>query len=289
MTAKILDGLLVAHQIKTRLKEKIQKEVDKGLSAPFLAVILVGHHPASKIYVTKKQEACQKVGVISNTKHLEENISEMELLNKIKLLNENPKVNGILVQLPLPSHIKPQSIIESLSPHKDVDGFHPYNLGRLVQRHPILRPCTSLGVIKLLEAYDLPLKGKHAVIVGSSNIVGRPMALELLMAGCTITICHSFTKNLKQQVEQAEILVSATGNPGLIQSQWIQEGAVVVDIGINRLSNGKITGDLDFNSAKERASWITPVPGGVGPMTVATLLENTWLAARFQTCQRLTT
>lgn len=279
MTAKILDGLALSHQIKIALKEKIQHHIESGAPAPCLVVILVGHHPASEIYVKRKQEACQQVGITSRTEHLPEDITEAEILNKIKDLNENPQVHGILVQLPLPPHLDPQAIIENLSPYKDVDGFHPYNLGRLAQRHPALRPCTPYGVIKLLHAYAIPLRGKHAVIIGSSNIVGRPMALEFLMAGCTITVCHRFTKDLERQVQQADILVSATGNPGVIQSHWIQEGAVVIDIGINRLPNGKIVGDLDFNTAKERAAWITPVPGGVGPMTVATLLENTWLAA----------
>lgn len=279
MTAKILDGRAVAHQMQIQLKEKIKHHIEKGFPTPCLAVLLVGHDPASEIYVKKKQKACEDVGILSFTEQLPETVTETEILNKIKVLNEDPKVHGILVQLPLPAHLNPQIMIENLSPYKDVDGFHPYNLGRLAQRHPALRPCTPYGVMKLLNAYAIPLKGKHAVIIGSSNIVGRPMALELLMAGCTITVCHRFTKDLERQVKQAEVLVSAMGNPGVIQSEWIQENAVAIDVGINRLPNGKVVGDLEFNSAQARAGWITPVPGGVGPMTVATLLENTWSAA----------
>lgn len=276
MTAIILDGQAIAHQMKMHLKKIIKDAVTTSSLKPCLAVVLIGHHPASEIYVKRKQEACEQVGIVSFTEQLSEHITETESLNKIKALNDNPAVHGILVQLPLPPHLNPNTLLESLSPQKDVDGFHPYNLGRLAQSHPSLRPCTPFGVMKLLHAYKLSLKGKHAVIVGSSNIVGRPMALELLMAGCTITICHRLTQNLEQQVNQADILVSATGKRHVIQSHWIPEGCAVVDVGIHRLPSGKVMGDLDFDSAKERAGWITPVPGGVGPMTVATLLENTW-------------
>ncbi len=280
MTAKILDGLKVSNQIKARLKEKILQATAMGHPKPCLSVILVGNNPASQIYVKKKQEACQQVGIESRTEYFPENVQESEVLSQIKKLNEDPQVHGILIQLPLPPHLNPQAIIESLSPQKDVDGFHPYNLGRLVQRHPILRPCTPYGIIQLLQTHDIQLKGLHAVIVGCSNIVGRPMALELLMKACTITVCHRFTKDLEKQVKQADLLVAAIGNPGVIQSHWIQKGAIAVDVGINRLEDGKIMGDLDFDKAKEQAGWITPVPGGVGPMTVAALLENTWLASK---------
>ncbi len=277
MTAKILDGKWVAEQLQQTLKEQVAERVKNGLRSPELAVILVGEHAASHIYVKNKRAACQTVGFTSHAYALPENTTEQALLQLIQELNENQDVDGILVQLPLPSHIDTNKIIEAIRPTKDVDGFHPYNLGRLAQKHPFIRPCTPHGIINLLQWYNLNLKGLHAVVVGASNIVGRPMALELLIAGSTVTICHSRTKNLEQHVANADLLIVAAGIMDLVQAQWIKKGAIVVDVGIHRLEDGKLRGDLDFHAAAERASWITPVPKGVGPMTITTLLQNTLL------------
>lgn len=279
MTAQLIDGKAVAAQIKAEITQKITNSVAAGNRRPGLAVILIGDDPASTIYVRNKREACEQVGILSIHHHLKDTVSEQELLNLINQLNHDKTVDGILLQLPLPKHINADKALEAISPQKDVDGFHPYNLGRLAQRRPLLRPCTPLGVIALLNHIHQPYKSKHAVIVGASNIVGRPMALELLIAGATTTICHRFTDNLSYFVEQADILVSAVGKPGLIKGEWIKEGSTVIDVGMNRLPNGTLTGDVEFDIAKERAAWITPVPGGVGPMTVAMLMRNTLTAS----------
>ena len=279
MVANILDGRALSTLIKNDIKTKIAQRLEKGLQAPGLDVILIGENPASEVYVAHKQKACQQVGIISTLHRLPQSTTEQKLIDLIEQLNHDSNVNGILLQLPLPAHIDETQLLETISPHKDVDGFHPYNLGRLLQRQPALRPCTPHGVITLLEHYKIPLPGSHAVVVGASNIVGRPMALELLLKKATVSVCHRFTKNLQDFVTQADILVSATGHPNLINPHWIKPGATVVDVGITRLPNGKITGDIDFETAKKIAGWITPVPGGVGPMTVATLLQNTLQAA----------
>lgn len=278
MTANLIDGKAIAADVLGKLKDKIDQRVAQGLRAPGLAVILVGADPASAIYVRNKRLACEKVGITSTAYDLPASTSEEELKALIDKLNDDDTVDGILLQLPLPHGIDSEAIVERISPMKDVDGFHPYNIGRLAVRQPTLRSCTPYGVIKMLRTLPIALKGLDAVVVGVSNHVGRPMALELLLAGCTVTSCHRHTKNLRQLIESADLVVAAAGKAGLIQGEWIKEGAIVVDIGINRLESGKITGDVDFDSAKSRAAWISPVPGGVGPMTVATLMENTLLA-----------
>lgn len=281
MTAQLIDGKAIAEQLKREISQIIQEKVASGLRPPGLAVILVGEDPASTIYVRNKRQACEQVGIQSFYHHLPEDIDENRLIDLIQHLNHDTGVDGILVQLPLPKHIHSGKVLEMIDPHKDVDGFHPYNFGRLAERRPLLRPCTPYGVMILLEHIQQKFKGKHAVIIGASNIVGRPMALELLIAGATVTVCHRFTHDLPAFVQQADILISAVGKPGLIKGDWIKEGATVVDVGITRLENGTITGDIDFASAKERAAWITPVPGGVGPMTVTMLMSNTLKAAGF--------
>ena len=279
MTAQIIDGKAIAAALRGQVQRRVEERKTQGLRVPGLAVVLVGADPASEVYVRNKRVACEQSGVKSFSYDLPDTTSEAELLALIDELNCNPEVDGILVQLPLPADINQEIVIERIQPNKDVDGFHPYNVGRLTTRMPVLRPCTPRGVMTLLESTGEPVKGQHAVIVGASNHVGRPMALELLLAGCTVTVCHRFTKNLQAMVEQAEILVVAVGKPGIVNSDWIKSGSVVIDIGINRSEDGKLVGDIDFAKAAERAGWITPVPGGVGPMTVATLLENTLDAA----------
>lgn len=281
MTAQIIDGKLIASQIKKEMQEKIQAKRTTGWRQPALAVILVGEDPASTIYVSNKRQACEQVGIKSYYYPLPSNIEEKNLIELVKKLNQDKSVDGILVQLPLPNHIDTDKVIECIDPGKDVDGFHAFNLGRLTQRRPFLRPCTPLGIMILLDHIQQKYKGKHAVIIGASNIVGRPMALELLIAGATVTVCHRFTHDLPFYVKQADILISAAGKPGLIKGEWIKEGATVIDVGITRLADGTITGDIQFDVAKERAAWITPVPGGVGPMTVAMLLQNTLIAAGY--------
>ena len=279
MTAKIIDGKKIAQETISDIKEAISKTKKKGTKPPGLAVIQIGENPVSKIYVRNKRIACDQVGMQSFNYDLPETTSEKELIELVALLNKNPDVNGILVQLPLPDHINETKIIETIDPIKDVDGFHPYTIGRLMQRIPILRPCTAIGVITMLDYIEVDAVGKNAVIVGASNLVGRPLALELLLRGATTTVCHRFTKNLENFVSQAEILAVAVGKPNIIPGKWIKKGAVVIDIGISRDTNGKITGDVEFDVAKQRASWISPVPGGVGPMTVAMLLKNTLVAS----------
>jgi methylenetetrahydrofolate dehydrogenase (NADP+) / methenyltetrahydrofolate cyclohydrolase len=282
-SSQILDGRQLAHNIKQSLAVEVRKRLATNLPPPGLAVIQVGLDPASKIYVQKKRALCLELGFISQAYDLAESTTQTELVDLIQTLNHDCSIHGILVQLPLPSHISEQAIIETLSPYKDVDGFHPFNIGRLAQRAPLLRPCTPYGIIQLLNTIPFNYYDAHAVIVGASNIVGRPMTLELLLAGATTTTCHKFTQNLPDQVKQADLLIVAVGKPHLIPGSWIKPGAVVIDVGINRLPSGQIVGDVEYETAKKIASYITPVPGGVGPMTVATLMQNTLLAANMLT------
>lgn len=282
MSAKILDGKHVAETIRNTIKTQVAELSANKRPVPGLAVVLIGDDPASRVYVHHKEQACTKAGIHSTVIKKPSDISQAALVDLIISLNENPEIHGILVQLPLPEHIDANAIIEVIAPHKDVDGFHPFNIGHLAQRNPLLRPCTPKGIMRLLEHYEIPLKGLDACVVGSSNIVGRPTALELLQADCSVSITHRKTKDLRRYVEQAELLVVAVGKPGLIPGDWIKPGAIVVDVGINRLDNGRLVGDVCFKEAAERAAWITPVPGGVGPMTVACLLENTLETAKQQ-------
>ena len=279
MTAKIINGKEVSQQRLEEVAIKVAERKEKGLHQPCLAVSLVGSDPASAVYVRNKKLACEKVGFESRSFELPESTTQEALLALVDELNEDKAVDGILVQLPLPEQIESQAVLERILPHKDVDGFHPYNVGRLVVKMPLMRPCTPKGVMTLLEAYGVDVVGKKAVIVGASNIVGRPQMLELLLARATVTICHSATKNLAEEVAAADIVVVGVGIPNFVKGKWIKPGAVVIDVGINRLETGKLCGDVEFEEAKERASMITPVPGGVGPMTIATLLENTLYAA----------
>jgi len=274
-TAQLLSGKDVANHLLENLSQKV-----KTLShPPVLAVILVGNNSASHLYVKNKKLKAEKIGIVSKDFLLEETTSESALIELIQKLNQDDGIHGILVQLPLPIHINRDNIIDAISPKKDVDGFHPFHLGRLAQGRPSVRPCTPHGIIKLLHQYNINLRGLHAVIVGASNIVGKPMALELLLAGSTVTVCNSKTKDLKSHINSADLLISATGVRNLIQPEWIKSGAIVIDVGIHHLGNGDIVGDLDFDKISLRASFITPVPGGVGPMTIAMLLENTYHAA----------
>lgn len=274
MSAQIISGSALSSQIKDEIAQQIKQYQEKGKRSPGLAVILVGSDAASQVYVNSKRKSCAEIGIQSKSFDLPQETSEQALLKLIDELNHDKSVDGILVQLPLPSHIDTTKVIEAIQPDKDVDGFHPYNVGRLCQRIPTLRACTPYGVMKLLEKTGLDLYGKHAVIVGASNIVGRPMALELLLGGCTVTVTHRFTKDLASHIRQADILVVAVGKPQFISGEWVKEGAVVIDVGINRL-DGKLVGDVEFDIASQKASFITPVPGGVGPMTVAMLMQNT--------------
>ncbi len=275
MSATLIDGKAVAAQVKDSVQARVHTRSAEGKRAPGLAVVLVGDDPASQVYVGHKRKACEHIGIHSTAHILPGATSEAELLALVDTLNADSLIDGILVQLPLPEHIDADKVIERIHPAKDVDGFHPYNLGRLAQKRPTLRPCTPYGVIKLLEASNIELIGKDAVVVGASNIVGRPMALELLLARATTTVCHSKTRDLAAKVAAADILVAGVGIPNFIKGEWIKPGAVVIDVGINRLDNGKLCGDVEFASASARAAYITPVPGGVGPMTVALLMQNT--------------
>jgi len=279
MTAKLIDGKIIATQLRNEVRDRIQARTKDGKRPPGLAVIIVGNDPASEVYVRSKRKGCEEVGMESFSYDLPDTTSERELLDLIDEMNAREDVDGILVQLPLPKHIDQETIIESILPDKDVDGFHPYNVGRLAIRQPVLRSCTPRGVMRLLESTGEAIRGKDAVVVGASNHVGRPMTLELLLAGCTVTTCHRFTQDTAAHVAKADIVVAAVGKPGLVKGDWIKPGAIVVDIGISRLETGKLVGDVEFEVASERAGWITPVPGGVGPMTVATLLLNTLEAA----------
>jgi methylenetetrahydrofolate dehydrogenase (NADP+)/methenyltetrahydrofolate cyclohydrolase len=278
MSAKLIDGKAIAAEVRQSVKARIETRNKAGLRVPGLAVVLVGRDPASEIYVRNKRKACEEAGVHSRFFDLSEDTSEQDLLRLIDDLNTDDMVDGILVQFPLPQHIDADKVTERIRPDKDVDGFHPYNIGRLALRRPSLRSCTPRGVITLLEHTNEPFYGRQAVVVGASNIVGRPMTLELLLAGCTVTTCHRFTRNLEDHVAQADVLVVAVGKPGLVSGKWVKPGSTVIDVGINRLDDGSLAGDIEFDAAFERAAWITPVPGGVGPMTVATLLENTLYA-----------
>ena len=282
MAARIIDGKAVAERLTADTRAKVAQRVAAGRTAPGLAVVLVGENAASQVYVRNKRKTTDGAGMRSFAFDLPRAVDEAELLALIDRLNADPSVNGILVQLPLPPQINVERVIERIDPRKDVDGFHPYNIGRLVLKMPILRPCTPYGCMQLLAEIGETLVGKHAVIIGQSNIVGRPMALELLMARCTVTICHSATRDLPGIVRQGDIVVAAVGKANFVQGDWIREGAVVVDVGINRNAQGKLVGDVDFAAARERGSWITPVPGGVGPMTIAMLLSNTLRAAELQ-------
>lgn len=279
MTAEIIDGKAIAASLRQEIKQRVDKRVADGKRPPGLAVVLVGKDPASQVYVGSKRRACEEVGFKSLAYDLPASTDKQELFDLIDQLNEDDTIDGILVQLPLPDHIPSEDIIERIRPTKDVDGFHPYNVGRLALRQPVLRPCTPRGVMTLLEKSGIKARGMDAVVVGASNHVGRPMALELLLAGCTTTVCHRFTKDLESIVRKAELLIVAVGKPAIVKGEWIKPGAAVVDIGINRNEEGKLVGDIDFEVARQFAGWITPVPGGVGPMTVATLLENTADAA----------
>jgi len=282
MTAQIIDGKAIAANLRQEIKQRVSERKSRGLRAPGLAVVLVGSDPASQIYVGSKRKACEEVGFKSLAYDLPDSTTAQQLLELIDKLNDDATIDGILVQLPLPSHIPTETVIERIHPLKDVDGFHPYNIGRLLLRQPVLRPCTPRGVITLLQKTGIHIKGMDTVVVGASNHVGRPMALELLLAGCTVTVCHRFTRDLEFHVRNAELLIVAVGKPAIVKGEWIKSGAVVVDIGINRNAEGKLIGDVDFDAAKTRASYITPVPGGVGPMTVATLLQNTLEGAESQ-------
>ncbi len=279
MSATIIDGKAIAAQVRAKVKDAVQLRLNAGLRAPGLAVVLVGADPASEVYVRNKRKACEEAGFISKSYDLPADTGQAQLLALIDQLNDDPEIDGILVQLPLPKPIDSETVIERIHPGKDVDGFHPYNIGRLAVRMPALRPCTPHGVMTLLHATHANIKGLEAVIVGASNIVGRPMGLELLLAGCTVTTCHRFTRDLRDHVERADIVIAAAGKPELVKGDWIKQNATIIDVGINRLPNGKLAGDVEYDVAKYRAGWITPVPGGVGPMTVATLLQNTLYAA----------
>ena len=279
MAARLIDGRALAGTVKGAVRAQIGALAARGGRRPGLAVVRVGDDPASAVYVRGKRRACEEVGVLSLAYDLPGTTSEVHLLALIDALNHDARVDGILVQLPLPEQIGRTAVIERIVPAKDVDGFHPYNIGRLAQRIPVMRPCTPYGVIRLLESIGAPFKGQNAVVVGASNIVGRPMSLELLLTGATATVCHRFTVDLREHVSRADILIVAAGKPGLIPGEWVRPGCIVIDVGMNRLPEGHLVGDVGFAAARERAAWITPVPGGVGPMTVAMLMHNTLEAA----------
>lgn len=280
MSGRIIDGKAIAAEFRREVREASDRLAAQGKRRPGLAVVLVGDDPASHIYVRNKRAACEECGFVSVSHDLPHSATQTELLGLIERLNADAAIDGILVQVPLPDHIDERAIIEAIAPAKDVDGFHPYNVGRLALRNPLMRPCTPYGVIRMLEHCGLSPKGRHAVVVGASNLVGRPMSLELLLAGATITVCHRFTTDLQVQVGRADLLVVAVGKPELIPGDWIRRGAVVVDVGINRMPDGRLVGDVQFEAARARAAWITPVPGGVGPMTVAMLMKNTLESAQ---------
>jgi len=282
MTARILDGKAIAAELRADIRRRVERRLARGLRAPGLAVVLVGEDPASAVYVRNKRKACADCGFHSLVHELATDTPEADLVELVATLNHDANIDGILVQLPLPRHVNGRKVTEKIDPAKDVDGFHPYNVGHLALRMPLLRPCTPKGVMTLLGRTDEDLAGKDAVVIGQSNIVGRPMALELLDAGCTVTVCHSQTRDLADKVAMADIVVAAVGSPGIVPGNWIKPGAIVIDVGINRLPDGSLTGDVDYAEAARRASWITPVPGGVGPMTIVSLLENTLQAAELK-------
>lgn len=275
MRAQLIDGKKIAKHVRQTVASHVETLAEAGKRLPGLAVVLVGNNPASQVYVANKTKACDEVGFVSKEYKLATTTDQATLIALIDKLNADNEIDGILVQLPLPAGLHSHEILERIHPTKDVDGFHPYNIGRLAQRMPALRPCTPKGIMMMIESTKKPIKGLHAVIVGASNIVGRPMGLELLLAGCTVTTCHKFTQDLAGHVKAADLLVVAVGKPHFIPGDWIKPGAIVIDVGINRLDDGSLTGDVEYDIAKERAGWITPVPGGVGPMTVASLIENT--------------
>ncbi|MDX1633710.1 MAG: bifunctional methylenetetrahydrofolate dehydrogenase/methenyltetrahydrofolate cyclohydrolase FolD [Marinobacter sp.] len=279
MTAKLINGKEIAAQVRQQVATGVKVRLEQGLRPPGLAVVLVGEDPASQVYVRNKRNACEQAGILSMSYDLPADTSQQTLEALIDELNDNPAVDGILVQLPLPAHLDADPILVKIRSDKDVDGFHPYNIGRLVQRKPELRPCTPAGIIALLDSIDTPYTGQHAVIVGASNIVGRPMCMELLLRGATTTVTHRFTNDLAGYVRDADILIAAAGKPDLVKGDWIKPGATVIDVGINRMPDGTLNGDVEFEAACERAAYITPVPGGVGPMTIAMLLKNTLYAA----------
>jgi methylenetetrahydrofolate dehydrogenase (NADP+)/methenyltetrahydrofolate cyclohydrolase len=286
VTARIIDGKARADRLVAEVGSAVAARVAAGGGQPGLAVVLVGDNPASQVYVRNKRRTTEALGMRSFAHDLPASTSQQELLALVDRLNADPAVNGILVQLPLPKHIDEEAVTERIAPLKDVDGFHPYNIGRLVLKRPTLRPCTPYGCMTLLRDTGEDLVGKHAIVIGQSNIVGRPMALELLMARCTVTVCHSATRDLPGIVRQGDIVVAGVGKAGFVRGDWIKPGAIIIDVGINRTAEGKLTGDVDFAAAKEVAGWITPVPGGVGPMTIATLLANTLRAAELQDAGR---
>lgn len=279
MTAQILDGNALAKSIRSDLKADIEQWREQGFRIPGLAVILIGNDPASEVYVNGKRRDCEEVGLHSEAQRLPVTITQAELEDRIAVLNEDPKIDGILVQTPLPAHLDEDRIIDAILPHKDVDGFHAYNIGRLALRRPTLRSCTPKGIMRMLTHIHAPFKDLTATIIGASNHVGRPMGLELLLAGSTVTTAHKFSKNTPEIVRQSDLVISAVGKPGLVPADWIKPGAIVIDVGITRGANNKLYGDIQFDTAKEVASWITPVPGGVGPMTRVALLQNTMQAA----------
>lgn len=278
--AQIIDGRAVARGIQKEIKEEIEGLKRRWGLVPGLGVVLVGDDPASHLYVKNKEKACREVGIQSKEHFLPASVSEKELLSVVQSLNRDKEIHGILVQLPLPAHIRAERILEAVSPQKDIDGFHPYNQGLLLLGGEGFKPCTPLGIMKLLDSIGCDPKGKNAVVVGRSNIVGKPTALLLLARHATVTLCHSRTADLRGEVGRGDILVVAIGKAGLVRGEWIKPGAVVIDVGVNRLPNGRLVGDVEFESAKERASWISPVPGGVGPMTICMLLHNTLRAAK---------
>lgn len=279
MVAKILDGKAVAKSARIALKADVERRLATGKRPPGLAVILVGNDPASEIYVSGKRRDCEEVGFHSIFQHLSDNITQADLEARVEALNADSSIDGILVQSPLPDHIDENRIIDRIDPLKDVDGFHPYNIGRLALRRPSIRSCTPKGIMQLLEHTGIAIRGLDATVIGASNHVGRPMGLELLLAGCTVTMAHKFSKDLESCVRRADIVVSAVGKRGLVPGSWIKPGAIVIDVGITRDEKGKLHGDIVFAEAKEVASWITPVPGGVGPMTRVAMLQNTFAAA----------
>lgn len=279
MTAHLIDGKAIAASLRQQIALRVEERRQQGLRVPGLAVILVGSDPASQVYVSHKRKDCEEVGFLSQAYDLPSATTQQTLTDLIDRLNDDPEVDGILLQLPLPEHLDASLLLERIRPDKDVDGFHPYNVGRLAQRIPLLRPCTPKGIMTLLESTGQNLYGMDAVVVGASNIVGRPMAMELLLAGCTVTVAHRFTQDLAGHVGRADLVVVAAGKPGLVKGEWIKEGAIVIDVGINRQADGRLVGDVVYDTALPRAGWITPVPGGVGPMTRACLLENTLHAA----------
>ncbi|MCK5903238.1 MAG: bifunctional methylenetetrahydrofolate dehydrogenase/methenyltetrahydrofolate cyclohydrolase FolD [Cocleimonas sp.] len=278
MVAQRIDGKKIAADVRIEVKALIDQRLQQGKRPPGLAVILIGGDPASQVYVGHKRKACKEIGMTSRSYDLPETTTQHELLNIIDDLNQDKSIDGILVQLPLPSHIDATLVIEHIHPDKDVDGFHPVNIGKLALRIPGMRPCTPYGIMRLLDSIGENYKGKHAVIVGASNIVGRPMLLELLLAGSTVTVCHRFSSNTPELIAQADIVVVAVGKKEFVKGAWIKQGATVIDVGINRRKNGTLVGDVEFSAASEKAAWITPVPGGVGPMTVAILMKNTLIA-----------